>query len=82
MKEHPGSAGNQVWAAPTKVGVDLWLGWLAVVLNLDRNNLSLCSLPKTGEKLLLTGRGAEAQTRQNDSAVGAGESPEYFFFYW
>lgn len=58
--------------------MEVWLGWLATVLNLDENGVSQCSLPDTGRELLLTGRGAEAQTGHNNFVVKNGGSPGYF----
>lgn len=56
-----------------------WIGWLAVVLNLDENGVSPCILPKTDERLLLTKRGAAAQAEQDSFVVKGGESLRYLF---
>lgn len=53
-------------------------GWLATALNLHRNDLPLWNLLKNDGRLLLTGRGAKAQTEQDDRAGRDGELPGYF----
>lgn len=79
VMEYLESDRSRVWAALTRAGMEAWLGWLAVVLNLDQNRVLQCSLPKTDRRLLLMGRDAEAQTKQNDFLVMDGQSSRYFF---
>lgn len=71
--------GSQVWAARTCAGMDVWFGWFAAVLKLNKNGVLPCSLATTGERLLLRGRGAKAQTGHRKLAVTDEESPGYSF---
>lgn len=53
----------------------MWLGWFAVLLQLDDNERFLCSIPNTGDRLLLTGNRARAQTGRNNFVVRSRQSP-------
>lgn len=53
---------NRGCAARTKKGMDVGLGWLAIVLNLPQKDVSPRSFPWSAGKLVLTGSGVEAQT--------------------
>lgn len=67
--------------ARDRAGMNVWLDWLGAVLNLDQNNIVLCSFPKTGQKMLLTGPSTEVQTSHNEFAVRDGEVPVYFSIF-
>lgn len=69
---------SQVWAAGTRAAMEVWLGWLAAVLNLDRNFVVPCSLPEIGGRLLLMLCGTEVQTAYDDFVFRIRESPGYF----
>lgn len=49
-------------AARTPATMNLWPGWLAALLQPDENVRYPCSVSHTGGRLLLTGKGAKAQT--------------------
>lgn len=59
--------------------MEVFLGWLAAVLNLRENEVLPCSLPKADEGLLLTGRGTKTQTGHKYFVVMDGESLGYMF---
>lgn len=70
---------SQLCAARTRAGMDVSLGKLVAVLNLDSDDVSPCRFPRTGAGLLLTARGPNAQKRHKDFVVKEKESPRYFF---
>lgn len=59
--------------------MNVWLGWLNTLLQLDSNGKYLCGVPNTGERLLLIGKTGEAQVGQNDIFIKDGQSPGYSF---
>lgn len=73
------SDGSRVGAARTRVGMYVWLGCLAEVVNLNRISVSTRGLPKTDGRLLLTGHGAEAQTAHSYLVARDRDSSAYFF---
>lgn len=70
--------GSGVWAAWTRAGMGLLLGWLAAAVKLKQSGISPSSLFGNGERLLLTQPEVEAQMRYKDFAARNGKSPEYF----
>lgn len=77
--EHLENGGGRVWAARTRAVMGWWLGWLGALLQLNYKGRYLCGLPNTGERMLLTEMGAEAQTGHNDTVGQGGQSRRYFF---
>lgn len=59
--------------------MDVGLGWLAAVLNLDKSIVLLCSLSRTEKRLLLTEQSAEVQTGHNDFVLKDVKSSGYLF---
>lgn len=57
------------------------LAWPAAVLNLDQNEVSPCSLPRTSWRLPMTERCAEGQMRHIDFVARHGEAPGFFCSY-
>lgn len=70
---------SRVWVARTCAGLDIWLGWLAVVLHLNLTGVSPCSPPKTGEGVMLKEQDVKAQTGHSDLFARGVKSPGYFF---
>lgn len=66
-------------AARTRAGLEVWLDWLAAVLDQDDNGLSQCSLSRTDGNLLLTGCCVVAHTAHNEFLVRDERSLVYFF---
>lgn len=56
------SGENRVWAARSRAVMDVWLGSLLQVPNLNQNVVSPCGFPKNIGGLLLTGLGTDALT--------------------
>lgn len=56
----------------------MWSGWLTALLQLNDSGRYSSSLPNTGERLLLTKSGEEAQTDYDDFVARGGQSPEPF----
>lgn len=63
---------ERVWAAETRANMNLWLGSLIEMLQLDDGERYSCSSPSIGRRLLLTGKSAERLTGQNDSGALGG----------
>lgn len=61
IMEYLESDGEWMWAARSRVATDVWLEWIADVLNLDDSGKSPCSFPDTGRRMLLTGRAVQAE---------------------
>lgn len=78
LMDHLKSNGESLWAARTRAAMDVWLGWLAVVLNLDKKENFTCSFSITYGRLLLTRRWLQTQTEPKDLVAKSGESPGFF----
>lgn len=50
------NTGEIVWASETRAALELWLGWLASLLSLEKTERRSCSFPSTGKRLLLSGK--------------------------
>ena len=61
-----------------RAAMDVWIGWVVALLNLDHDVYFKSWLPGTGGRLLLTGKDADDQCGHNDFVVRDGESPGYF----
>lgn len=57
--------------------MDVWLGLLGAVLQLDDNGRYSCSFPNTGERLLGIGKNTNAQTGHNSFVLRGGQSLGY-----
>ena len=62
-----------------RAALDVCLGWLAGMFDLDNRSKEQCWLPITGGRPLLTGRGCADQCGHNDFVVDQGKNPGYFF---
>lgn len=69
---------GQVEAENIQTAVDVWLGWPTALLQLDYSGRYLCSLHNTGERLLLTGKGPETQTRRSELVASGEKLHDYF----
>lgn len=68
-----------LWAAKRRVMFNLWIVWIATLLNLNCNELFKTRIPATGGWDLLTGAECSAQTGHNDFRVIKNASPRYVF---
>lgn len=66
------------WAARARAAMDVWLDWLAALLQLDGGVRYSRSLPISGRRRLLIGMGAETQAGHNKFVVKSGQSQRYF----
>ena len=72
---------NKVWAAVSRASLDVWIGQLVALLQLSSDGGEKLFIPKTGGRLLLTGKGCPRQKPHNDFQVRdcSGEKePGYF----
>lgn len=60
------------------MAMDVWLGSITALLQLDDSKRYLCSIPNTKGRLLLGGKGAEAQTGPGDFVLRSRQSLRYF----
>lgn len=58
--------------------LDVWLGWLGALLNLDKNGTEPVTMPSTGGRFLRTGKGCPPQCGHNDFAVEKSGQHGYF----
>ena len=75
---HMESDRQRMWAARRRAALDLWMGWLLSLLNLDNYAQWESFVPKSGGRFLMTGKECPAQVGHNDFAVVKGQSPGYF----
>lgn len=59
--------------------MDVRLGWLTALLQLDDGIRHSCKLPNTSGRPLLAVKGAVAQTKHSDAVVRIGQSSGHFF---
>lgn len=69
---------SRVLAARTRDGMGHQLGWLSALPSLDQSGVLHCSISKGEKRLLLTGRGADMQMRQNNFVLWMQSHPSVF----
>lgn len=70
--------GDRVWAGKMRTALDVWLGWLPAVLNLDARYEKPSLLPQSGGRYLFTEKACPRHCRHNSFEVRHWGSPGYF----
>lgn len=73
---------EHMWVARCRALLDVWLGMLALLLNIDENGRHALWMPATGGRFLISGGlngGVKPQVGHNDFPAHKGKSPGYFF---
>lgn len=65
--------------AERRAALDVWIGIVSSLLDMDRRGKDRSWLPKTGGRFLLSGKGVTDQCGHNDFPVRESGSPGYFF---
>lgn len=68
-----------MWVAKARALLNVWLGWIAAILNLDGAYDGKFWMQRFGGRFLLTGRHRAAQCENNDYEPVASDSCPVFF---
>ena len=72
------SSEEEVWIARRRAALDVWLGWIATLLELDSGRQWPSSFPNSGGRFLLTSRDCPEQAGHNKFPVQAQDLPAFF----
>lgn len=78
LEDKLGNSDENNWFAPRRSALDVWIGWLLALLNLDSDGERGAQVPRTGGRFLLTGEGCPDQTGHNDFPTEKRNNPGYF----
>lgn len=78
LTRHLESTPELLWTSVRRAALDLWIGWLLALMDLDHNGEWPSFFPCSGGRFLNTANGCLDQTGHNDFPVTPGTSPGFF----
>jgi len=75
---HLEDSGERIPVAVRRAYLDVWVGWLLALMNLDNYGTWPCIMPRSGGRFLVTGNKCPDQCGHNDFVARKEGSPGYF----